>query len=501
MKYSATKKPTVCMQTQNRCYRQTSNKSMRPLGILIHSTGANNPTLRRYVQPSADDPNKAGLLALLGKNSNGNDWNRDGMNVNGKYTKLSAGLNGWIGKAADGAVMAIQSMPWNYAPWGCGSGPRGSCNSRWIQFEICEDGLTDKAYFSKVYQEAVELVAYLCQLYGLDPNGTVTYNGIKVPVILDHATSHALGLGSNHGDVGHWFPRHGKSLATFRADVAKMLKSTTKPVETTTTTGSATGPEYPDGAIKHSEAFQLLRKLGMTEIGAAAAMGNAFAESGCAANNLQNNGNAKLGLSDAEFTAKLNSGAYTREQFIKDGYGYGWCQWTYHTRKADFYDHMKASGKGFGHEITQIEFMVKELKRSYSSVWKMLTGGAKTLREASDAFMLKYEAPADQSENRRKERAAYAQEMLEKYGTAPAAPSATPSTPSSAANLIKITATALNVRSGPGTNYATVKTLRGTEVKQTYTITEERAGTGSKTGWGKLKSGIGWISLDYVKKV
>lgn len=495
MKYSAKNKPVECMQTQSRCYKLTSNKSMRPLGVLIHSTGANNPTLKRYVQPSADAKDRDKMLALLGKNNNGNDWNRDGMTVNGKYQKLSAGLNGWIGKAADGTVMAVQAMPWTFAPWGCGSGPRGSCNAGWIQFEICEDGLTDKAYFTKVYQEAVELVAYLCQLYGLDPNGTTTYNGVKVPVILDHKTSHALGLGSNHGDVGHWFPRHGKSLATFRRDVAKLLKSTTKPSDTTTSTGSASGPEYPDGAIKHSEAWALLRKHGMTEIGAAATMGNAYAESGLAANNLQNNGNKALGLSDAEFTARLNSGAYSRETFIKDGYGYGWCQWTYHTRKAAFYDHMAAAGKGFGDEVSQIEYMVKELKKSYPSVWAMLTGGAKTLREASDAFMLKYEAPADKSEKKRRERAEYAEEMLAKYGSRQTADK--PVSGETKQYKVRITAAALNVRKGPGTNYGVAMTIRD---KGVYTIAEEATGPGAKK-WGKLLSGAGWISLDHTKKI
>lgn len=63
---------------------------------------------------------------------------------------------------------------------------------------------------------------------------------------------------------------------------------------------------------------------------------------------------------------------------------------------------------------------------------------------------------------------------------------------------IKITAKSLNVRKGPGTGYAVTKTL--TNDPNIYTITEESAGTGA-TLWGKLKSGIGWISLDYTTKV
>jgi len=201
------------MQTQSTCYKGTSTMTVK--GVLWHSTGANNPTLKRYVQPS-DTPDSRDTVTLqqIGKNAYGNDWN---------HIKRQAGLNCWIGKLADGTVTTIQTMPWNYKPWGCGSGSKGSCNSGWIQFEICEDGLTDKQYFDAVYKEACEITAYLCKLYNIDPNGTVTHGGVKVPTILCHYDSYKLGLGSNHGDIDHWFPKHGKSMATARADVAALL--------------------------------------------------------------------------------------------------------------------------------------------------------------------------------------------------------------------------------------------------------------------------------------
>lgn len=191
-------------------------------GILWHSTGANNPWLKRYVQPSDNDPNKANLLALLGVNQNHNDWN---------HVEHQAGLNCWIGKLADGSVAAVQTMPWDYRPWGCGSGKKGSCNTGWIQFEICEDGLSDPDYFAKVYKEACEITAYLCKLYNIDPHGTVKVNGATVPAILCHADSCTLGLGSNHGDVLHWFPKFGKSMETARNDVAALLSGATSEEE------------------------------------------------------------------------------------------------------------------------------------------------------------------------------------------------------------------------------------------------------------------------------
>lgn len=63
---------------------------------------------------------------------------------------------------------------------------------------------------------------------------------------------------------------------------------------------------------------------------------------------------------------------------------------------------------------------------------------------------------------------------------------------------VKITINNLNIRKGPGTTYD--KTGKFTR-KGIFTIVEVREGDGSNKGWGKLKSGTGWISLDYTKKI
>lgn len=125
MKYSEQNPPIVCMQTQSTCYRGTKPMTVR--GVLWHSTGANNPNLCRYVQPSDNAPDKAEMLALLGKNKYNNDIN---------HITRQMGVNAWIGKLADGTVATVQAMPWNWKPWGCGNGANGSCNDGWIQFEI-----------------------------------------------------------------------------------------------------------------------------------------------------------------------------------------------------------------------------------------------------------------------------------------------------------------------------------------------------------------------------
>lgn len=181
--------------TKNPCY--TEGRKIKPKGIMVHSTGANNPNLKRYVGP--DD-------GLLGVNIYGNHWNRSGQSVC---------VHAFIGKLKNGSIATYQTLPWDHRGWHCGAGKNGSANNTHISFEICEDGLKDVGYFNKVYQEAVDLCAYLCELYDLDP--------LADGVIIDHNEGHDRGLASNHGDISHWWPKHGKSMDTFRAAVAALV--------------------------------------------------------------------------------------------------------------------------------------------------------------------------------------------------------------------------------------------------------------------------------------
>jgi hypothetical protein len=187
--------------TNNECYK--AGRTITPKGIMVHSTGANNPNLKRYVGP--DD-------GLLGKNQYNNHWNVE--RPGGRQVCIHA----FIGKLKDGTIATYQTLPWNMRGWHGG----GSSNDTHIGFEICEDGLSDPAYFSAVYKEAVELCVYLCKHYGLTEKD-----------IICHSEGYKLGIASNHGDVMHWFPKHGKSMDTFRADVKSGLVSAA-PVDPTT---------------------------------------------------------------------------------------------------------------------------------------------------------------------------------------------------------------------------------------------------------------------------
>lgn len=179
----------------NNCYKR--GVYMKPQGVMVHSTGANNPWLKRYVGP--DD-------GFLGQNQYNNHWNMGGLNVC---------VHAFIGKLADGTIATYQTLPWDMRGWHCASGPYGSGNNTHISFEICEDGLADPVYFAKVYTEAVELTAHLCCLYEWDP--------LADGVVICHSEGHDRGIASNHGDVEHWFPKHGKTMDDFRADVASAM--------------------------------------------------------------------------------------------------------------------------------------------------------------------------------------------------------------------------------------------------------------------------------------
>lgn len=230
-----------CIMYDSYNYTHPQYTNMVPVGVLWHDTAGGNPELRRYVQPSKKDENYSYLMNLIGKNTGGNDWNTLGI-INSDH---KAGLNAWIGKLADGSVATIQALPWSWRPNGCGSGPKGSCNDGWLQFEICDDGYGfgkgSKTYFDKAYNEAIKLTAYLCKKFGINPKGTVNHNGVTVPTILCHKDSNDLGLGSAHGDIYVWFKKYGKDMNDVRNDVQNLMNSTEntqEPEQPEQTTGS-----------------------------------------------------------------------------------------------------------------------------------------------------------------------------------------------------------------------------------------------------------------------
>ena len=157
----------------------------------------------------------------------------------------------------------------------------------------------------------------------------------------------------------------------------------------------------------------LLKQIG-NEYGVAGLMGNLYAESALRSNNLQNSGNNRLGLTDEEYTKAVDNGTYGH--FVQDSIGYGLAQWTYWSRKEALYSFAKAAGVSIGNITMQLDFLVREMKVDYKSVWNALCN-AESVREASDVVLTKYEKPADQSESAKQRRAGYGQKYYDEYHT------------------------------------------------------------------------------------
>lgn len=222
--------------------------------------------------------------------------------------------------------------------------------------------------------------------------------------------------------------------------------------------------------------------------GVAGLMGNLYAESGLRSNNLQNSYETKFGYNDEAYTAAVDEGRY--KNFVKDSAGYGLAQWTYYTRKQALINYAKSKGASVGDLQTQLEYLQQEIS-GYKTVIETLKK-AKSVKEASDIVLTQFEKPANQSAAVKNKRASYGQTYYDKYAKGQE-PSPTITTPFK----VKVSIDNLSIRKGAGTNTTRV----GYTGKGIFTITEVKAGTGSKSGWGKLKSGAGWISLDYAEKI
>jgi N-acetyl-anhydromuramyl-L-alanine amidase AmpD len=157
-----------------------------------------------------------------------------------------------------------------------------------------------------------------------------------------------------------------------------------------------------------------LKGVGFSDCGAAGLMGNLYAESGLNPKNLQNSYEKKLGYTDSSYTAAVDSGTYTA--FATDGAGYGLAQWTYRTRKAALLAYCKAAGASIGDLDTQIGFLLKELYGSYSKLAEALEM-ADDVETASNAVLLQFEKPADQSDAVKAKRAGYSKGYYDKYAS------------------------------------------------------------------------------------
>lgn len=75
----------------------------------------------------------------------------------------------------------------------------------------------NQEYFENVYNKAVFYCSYILKEIGV--------SSINENTVLSHAEAYKKGIGSNHSDVGHWWPEHGKTMDNFRNDVKKYMES------------------------------------------------------------------------------------------------------------------------------------------------------------------------------------------------------------------------------------------------------------------------------------
>lgn len=190
----------------NLCY--IAAQKMIPKGIVVHSTGANNPYLKRYVDASDE----------VGINRYGNHWNV------AKPGGRKVCVHAFIGYDKNKQIRVAELLPLNICCWGVGNGKNGSYNydPAYIQFEICEDNLNDRTYYDNAFDVAAEYCAELCRTYE-----------INVDNIVGHCEAYRLGYGSNHGDPEHWMKKFGESMDDFRERVSRILKSNDEKKENT----------------------------------------------------------------------------------------------------------------------------------------------------------------------------------------------------------------------------------------------------------------------------
>lgn len=199
---------------------------------------------------------------------------------------------------------------------------------------------------------------------------------------------------------------NGLLTGTFDSNWNSYWNPTTTTTTTTGTTGSAVvgGSTNLTGNSTTEQIWNYLTgQLGITKEGAAGLMGNMEKESGLIPNNLEDLYQIRYGLTDEGYTASVDNGSYTRDQFINDQFGYGLVQWTKPAeRKAGLYDTARQMGVSVGNIAAQLSWLMQELQGNYKGVYDILRTTT-DVRQASNAVLHDFESPkyASSKENER----------------------------------------------------------------------------------------------------
>lgn len=169
------------------------------------------------------------------------------------------------------------------------------------------------------------------------------------------------------------------------------------------------------GTTAQERAWNFFSEKGLSDYAISGIMASIRAESGFNPQNLQNSCEKKSGYTDASYTEAVDNGSYSN--FVHDSYGYGYCQWTYWSRKQNLFNYAKKAGKSIGDEQMQLEFVWEELSGAYKGILSRLKT-VKSTQEASDIILTGYEKPKDQGEKAKATRGSYAAEYYEQFATA-----------------------------------------------------------------------------------
>lgn len=439
--------------TKNPCY--TAGRKITVKGLMLHSVVCSQPKASVFI----------------------NSWNSASYN--------NACVHGFI-DGNDGTV--YQTLPWNHRGWHAG----GDANNTHIGVEMCEpacikytggasftcsDTVTARAVAKRTYEAAVELFAMLCKEYGLNP----------LTDIISHREGHAQGVASNHGDPEHLWNglKMGYTMDTFRQAVkAKM--------------NGAPAPSVPETSGTQASAFKNL-----SEADVIAKVGPLFTAN-------QKKSGILASVSLAQFILESGYGKSELAQNANNCFGMK------KSLSGNTWSGSSWDGKSIYTKKTQEEENGKMITiaadfRKYGCVEDSITDHSAYLLGAKNGSAFRYNGLKGCTDYKKAVQiikdGGYATSstyvsnlcsIIERWNLTKYDATVSTASADSCPFLVRVSINDLNIRKGAGTNYARTGKYTG---KGVFTIVEVKSGTGSAKGWDRLKSGAGWIALDYAARI
>ena len=191
----------------------------------FHVGGSANTT---HVGVEVCEPEDTRFLDVNWYNLSMNGKNNTSFAVKAVQQELNArgyntnGIDGIFGNGTKSAVISFQKDQGLSADGIVGKDTLHKLQNRKGSY-VKYDPEKNKEYFENVYKKAVYYCAYILK------ENNIT--AINENTVLSHAEAYKKGIGSNHADVGHWWPEHNKSMDDFREDVKNYIQTGVLPFE------------------------------------------------------------------------------------------------------------------------------------------------------------------------------------------------------------------------------------------------------------------------------